>query len=274
MRESVSGNVGETRRAGDHVCTTPMPAAELQPRLRPRSRTAADQRVGVMRLYYTGASPENLKRARQHAPSHSHGYGWTPAKMTPHDAPYFLDNGAFTDHFDADAWVETVERALIEMPRSPDFLVLPDVYGAAEATIQRHREWLYDRSMGVGSGQCMRYWVLQPGLPIPEQFEAIEGCQGVFVGGTTRWKRAHAAEIVRLADEHDLRTHVGAPAARTVSYGPTGRVRLGRHDDRLSKPVLALPRPAGRSDRGDAADRARASCRTGVNRRVGVNGRR
>jgi len=102
-----------------------MPAAELQPRLRPRSRTAADQRVGVMRLYYTGASPENLKRARQHAPSHSHGYGWTPAKMTPHDAPYFLDNGAFTDHFDADAWVETVERALIEMPRSPDFLVLP-----------------------------------------------------------------------------------------------------------------------------------------------------
>jgi len=189
----------------------PMPAAELQPRLRPRSRTAADQRVGVMRLYYTGASPENLKRARQHAPSHSHGYGWTPAKMTPHDAPYFLDNGAFTDHFDADAWVETVERALIEMPRSPDFLVLPDVYGAAEATIQRHREWLYDRSMGVGSGQCMRYWVLQPGLPIPEQFEAIEGCQGVFVGGTTRWKRAHAAEIVRLADEHDLRTHVGCP---------------------------------------------------------------
>jgi len=65
--------------------------------------------------------------------------------------------------------------------------------------------------MGVGSGQCMRYWVLQPGLPIPEQFEAIEGCQGVFVGGTTRWKRAHAAEIVRLADEHDLRTHVGCP---------------------------------------------------------------
>jgi len=45
--ERVSGNVGETRRAGDHVCTTPMPAAELQPRLRPRSRTAADRRVGV-----------------------------------------------------------------------------------------------------------------------------------------------------------------------------------------------------------------------------------
>jgi len=70
--------------------------------------------------------------------------------MTPHDAPYFLDNGAFTDHFDADAWVETVERALIEMPRSPEIRA-PGRAGAAEATIQRHREWLYDRSMGVGS---------------------------------------------------------------------------------------------------------------------------
>jgi len=128
--------------------------------------------------------------------------------------------------------------------------------------------------MGVGSGQCMRYWVLQPGLPIPEQFEAIEGCQGVFVGGTTRWKRAHAAEIVRLADEHDLRTHVGCPGG---ANGLVWAYRQGfdsADTTTVFKPVLALPRPAGRSDRGDAADRARASCRTGVNRRVGVNGRR
>ena len=40
-----------------------------------------------MRLYYTGGPPDNLRKARQHAPSHSHGYGWTPQKMTPHDAP-------------------------------------------------------------------------------------------------------------------------------------------------------------------------------------------
>ena len=164
-----------------------------------------------MRLYYSGPSPDNLRKAREHAPSHTHGAIWTPQKMTPHDIPYALDNGAFGDHFDESAWVETVERALIDMPRSPDFLVLPDVYGAAEATIERHREWLYRRSMGVGSGQCMRYWVIQPGLPIDEQFDAIEGCQGVFVGGPKRWKRAYGDQIVELAREHDLRTHVGNP---------------------------------------------------------------
>ena len=164
-----------------------------------------------MRLYYTGGSPDNLRKAREHAPSHSHGYGWTPQKMTPHDAPYFLDNGAYTDHFDSEAWVETVERALIEMPRSPDFLVLPDVFGCAESTIRRHRDWLYRKSMGVGSGQCMRYWVLQPGIPIEEQFEAIEGCQGVFIGGPKRWKRAYGSAIVSEAEESGLRTHLGNP---------------------------------------------------------------
>lgn len=164
-----------------------------------------------MRLYYTGASPNNLRKAREHAPSHSHGYGWTPQKMTDHDAPYFVDNGAFSESFQGETWVLTVERALTEMPTVPDFIVLPDVYGDAEATIERHREWLYDRPLPLSSGELARYWVLQPGLPLAEQFDAIEGCQGVFVGGPKRWKRAHAEEIVARAEEDGLRTHVGNP---------------------------------------------------------------
>jgi len=172
-----------------------------------------------VRLYYTGASPNNLRKARHYAPSHSHGYGWTPNKMTPHDGPYFIDNGAFTDDYNADSYHATLDRALTEMPTSPDFFVLPDVYGDAEATIDTHREWLYDRSLPVGSGECMRYWVLQPGLALEEQFDAIEGCQGVFVGGPKRWKRAYGDRIVELARAYDqdptltngLRTHVGNP---------------------------------------------------------------
>jgi hypothetical protein len=164
-----------------------------------------------MRLYYTGASPDNLRRARQHAPSHEHGYGWTPQKMTPHAETYFLDNGAYSDSFDADAWLDMLDAALTEMAVDPDFAVLPDVYGDAGATIDRHREWLYDRPLPLRSGELARYWVLQPGLPIDEQFEAIEGCQGVFVGGDRTWKRAHGAEIVRRARDRGLRTHVGNP---------------------------------------------------------------
>ena len=165
-----------------------------------------------MRLYYTGASPDNLRKAREHAPSHSHGYGWTPVKMTPHEEHYFLDNGAFSGDFDPEAWVDTLERALTEMPTDPDFVVLPDVPGDAAATIERHREWLYDQPMPLRSGEVMRYWVLQPGLPVADQFAAIEGCQGVFAAGPKRWLRAHGDEIVRNARDRNLRCHVGKPS--------------------------------------------------------------
>lgn len=164
-----------------------------------------------MRLYYTGASPDNLRKAREHAPSHSHGYGWTPQKMTPHDGAYFLDNGAYSGKFDGELWVQTLDEALTEMPTEPDFVVLPDVPGDARATIEKHREWLYDRPLPLRSGEIMRYWVLQPGLSLETQFDAIEGCQGVFVGGSRRWLRAHGDTIVRLARERGLRTHVGNP---------------------------------------------------------------
>ncbi|ELZ96556.1 hypothetical protein [Haloferax sulfurifontis] len=164
-----------------------------------------------MRLYYTGGSPNNLRKAREHAPSHSHGYGWTPAKMTPHDAHYFLDNGAYTGDFDGDAWCNAIERSMLEMPMDPDFVVMPDVYGDAEATVRRHLEWLYERPLPLRSGELMRYWVLQPGLPLDEQFDAIAGCQGVFVGGPVRWKRAFGEQIVAKARDRDLRTHVGNP---------------------------------------------------------------
>lgn len=165
-----------------------------------------------MRLYYTGASPDNLRRAREHAPSHTHGYGWTPQKMTEHDGPYFLDNGAYAHKFDDELWVSTLDEALTEMPTEPDFVVLPDVPGDARATIEKHRRWLYDEPLPLGAGEIMRYWVIQPGMPIAEQMDEIDGCQGVFVGGSKRWLRAHGDEIVREARKRDLRTHVGNPS--------------------------------------------------------------
>lgn len=168
-----------------------------------------------MRLYYTGASPVNLRKAREHAPSHSHGYGWTPQKMTPHDTHYFLDNGAYNDDFDGEQWVATVKEALWEMPSQPDFIVLPDVYGDAAATIELHEAWLsgsFDAKIPPVGGLKL-YWVLQPGVSVSDQLDQIGGrnIPGVFVGGPNRWKRAHGDEIVRQARDRDLRTHVGNP---------------------------------------------------------------
>lgn len=171
-----------------------------------------------MRLYYSGPSPDNLRKAREHAPSHTHGACWTPAKMTTSglssEVPFFVDNGAFSGHFRGEVWVNTLEKALTQEPWDPDFVVLPDVPGDAEATIELHREWLYDKPLPLRSGELLRYWALQPGMPIADQMDEIEGCQGVFVGGSKRWLRAHGDEIVREARKRDLRTHVGNPSGK------------------------------------------------------------
>lgn len=168
-----------------------------------------------MRLYYTGASPDNLRRAREHAPSHVHGAGWTPAKMTPHDVPFFVDNGAASrGGFEWESWFDALQKAKTEMPRWPDFIVWPDVYGDAEATRDLCDE-LYrrDRHRLPRRGDFDRYVVFQPGLSLDElfQFAASNAADGIFLGGPRRWQRAHGGEIVERAHREDRRVHVGNP---------------------------------------------------------------
>lgn len=179
-----------------------------------------------MRLYYSGASPDNLRKAREHAPSHAHGAMWTPQKMTrsglASQTPYALDNGAYSHKFDGELWATTLDQALTEMPHDPDFVVLPDVPGDAVATIEKHTYWLRDAPLPLDAGELMRYWVIQPGLPIKSQFEAMDDLgsrrlppvEGVFVGGSKRWVRAHAEMIVREAHERGLLAHVGNPSGK------------------------------------------------------------
>lgn len=170
-----------------------------------------------MRLYYTGASPDNLRKARQHAPSHTHGAGWTPQKMTPHDVPYFVDNGAYTGSFDMHEWRVAIQKAK-EMPRWPDFIVLPDVYNDAEATRDLIEESRYGKrpsALELGPWRCDmdRYVVFQPGLPLDEQFRTARcaNASGVFVGGDNRWQRAFGEEIVERAHADGKKAHLGNP---------------------------------------------------------------
>jgi len=164
-----------------------------------------------IRIYHGAPSPENLRRCRSAAPSHTHAACWTPAKMTPHDWPYFVDNGAFGDGFDPEDWRTLLHRIDDRMPFPPDFVVLPDVFNDAEATVERHREHI-DTVLELGFEPAP---VIQPGLPVSTQVAIADGLGAnvVFVGGECRWQRAHGAEIVAEADERGLRTHIGNPGS-------------------------------------------------------------
>ena len=165
-----------------------------------------------MKLYhgsFGGVKP--IRKAREVAPSHTHGSCYTPSMVRQTEWPYFIDNGAFGGNFDADEWCELLDD-IESMPYPPDFVVLPDVLNDAERTLDRHRRYaseVLDRHLRPAP-------VLQPGLPVRQQVALAEqlGASIVFVGGACSWQRSFGADIVEEAHERGLRVHLGNPGSK------------------------------------------------------------
>jgi hypothetical protein len=165
-----------------------------------------------MRLYMGNASTESLAKCRNRAPEHTFGRTWVPGSHR-YGAPYIVDNGVYQaamagSEWSRPAWVEMLDLAA-EQPFPPDFVVLPDVYNDAEATLARHREHI-DAVTERGLRPAA---VLQPGMAVETQIELADriGAGVVFVGGANRWKRAVGDEITTAAHGRDMAVHIGNP---------------------------------------------------------------
>lgn len=163
-----------------------------------------------MIIYHGSPSPASIESCREAAASHTHGAEWSTAKMTPHDWPYILDNGAFPAYldgvpWDADAFVGRLSQ-LDTMPRDPDFVVLPDVVTDPSSTKERACKW-------AGVINWPTAYPVQDGID-PE--EGVELCdrtdsKTIFVGGTVEWKRRNAEAFIAAAHDHALDCHIGRP---------------------------------------------------------------
>lgn len=160
-----------------------------------------------MRLYMGDCSNQSLRRCRQRAPSHSFGRVWTPDNNRP-GSSYIVDNGAFTSSFDPDEWRRLLDKVEAH-PWPPDFVVLPDVYNDAEATLERHREHV-DEVLSRGLRPAA---VMQPGMDEEVQVRLAEkiGADVIFVGGENTWKRAMGEQIVDAAHDRGMAVHIGNP---------------------------------------------------------------
>lgn len=125
-------------------------------------------------------------------------HGW-------HEPPwaYALDNGAWSYHqrgqdFDADAFARAVDR----VGEAADFLVLPDVVARGERSLELSMRW----HAQLADHPAPRYLVVQDGMgeDLP-----LAGLAGLFVGGTTEWKRSTMRGWARVAARHGLALHVG-----------------------------------------------------------------
>lgn len=170
-----------------------------------------------MKVYHTCASAADVERAAEVAPSHDHGFGWLPAKMCAHDAPYFLDNGAYRAWRDGEEWspdgfVTRLEDLGEKMPRPPDFVVLPDAHQNGELSLARSGRWA-DRVAEYGVDY---YLPVQDGMAVePAVRAAVElDASGVFIGGSEEFKREFASPFCLTAHDYGLSAHIGKPGPR------------------------------------------------------------
>lgn len=165
-----------------------------------------------MRLFMSDASVPALAECRQRAPAHSYGRVWTP-DLRRYGSPYIVDNGEYQAAQQGREWCADEWRSVLDVaanqPFPPDFVVLPDVYNDAAATLARHREYI-DEVQGRGLRPAA---VLQPGMAADTQVRLADqiGARVVFVGGDNRWKRAVGEDIVTEAHNRGLAVHIGNP---------------------------------------------------------------
>lgn len=166
-----------------------------------------------MHLFHTCASRNDLETAAEHAPSFEHGVGWVPNKVCRHDWAYFLDNGCYKAWRENREWTGDAFRerlgGLGEMPRPPEFVVLPDVPRDARRSLERSEQWVdvvqehgYDYYLPVQDG-------MSPGRAVQEAGRL--GASGLFIAGSARYKWEYAHLLVDLSHEHGLNAHIGNP---------------------------------------------------------------
>ena len=122
-----------------------------------------------------------------------------------------LDNGAYkayTDgmEFDENRFLKTLYEKLPKSEMVPDFIVVPDLVGKGQESLGFSLHWnnrLQDLS------KYNWYLAVQDGMEIDEIEKVIDKFDGIFVGGTVKWKVKTGEEWVKLAHRHKVPCHIG-----------------------------------------------------------------
>ncbi len=119
--------------------------------------------------------------------------------------PYALDNGAWTAHQQGRAFDEGLFlRAVDLVGARADWIVVPDVVGDAEATLEAFVRW-WPRLRGVG----LLLLALQDGMQEADVEPLLRPGVGLFIGGSTAFKEQSANAWGAYARSRSLYLHMG-----------------------------------------------------------------
>lgn len=141
-------------------------------------------------------------------------HGWrimvAPADLWPPKGfPIALDNGAWAAHTASKEWDPAAfEKALALFGPSADFVVAPDIVRGGPASLERTRAWI---PRLLTETDCPILVAVQDGMDA-EEIRALlltSARLGVFVGGSTEWKKRTLPLWGRLGRQLGRMCHVG-----------------------------------------------------------------
>jgi len=126
-----------------------------------------------------------------------------------------LDNGAFANWkqkkpFDGVKYERTIREKLPKSDTSPDFITLPDMVSQGEQSLRFSMEW----RERLADLNYPWFFIVQDGMSLDDVESIIPDVDGLFVGGTLKWKLKTGSSWVKLAHSHDLPCHIGRVSTR------------------------------------------------------------
>ena len=122
-----------------------------------------------------------------------------------------LDNGAYkayTDNtkFDSKKFLKTIYEKLPKSKMLPDFIVVPDKVGAGLKSLQFSLAW-YSKLKYMKEYNW--YLAVQDNMHISDVENLVSEFDGIFVGGSVKWKVATGESWVNLAHKYNRPCHIG-----------------------------------------------------------------
>lgn len=124
------------------------------------------------------------------------------------DISWILDNGAYS------CWVNNTkfderafEDALIKVEKCisrPDFIVVPDIVAGGMQSLYFSLGWIHKIPAGSPA-----YLAVQDGMTVRDVLDYIDLFDGLFVGGTLKWKLKTAKTWVDIAHSQNKKCHIG-----------------------------------------------------------------
>lgn len=170
-----------------------------------------------MKFYHGNATKPKMKTIRSITTELTHGVELSPGRLydIKNDESWFFDNGAFTEDFNEQVWVESLEK-IKRFDNEPDFVVLPDDFDNPHGTVRRAYRYVHEAE----KRNLDYYFVAQKAMTAGRAVhEALSlDAEGIFVGGSWDWKHRTTEEIVELAHKNGLKVHIGMPTDYYWAY--------------------------------------------------------